>query len=233
MDLPNEIPVMTLPNTTLFPHALLPLYIFETRYQKMLYDALHSHRMFCVAMQKPGVSREYPSAVGGLGLIRASVHNRDGTSNLILQGVVRVEVGERVRARPYRIHRIRSLNPASRDDVTVDALCAKVLELVAERLNQGFQLPVNLLKQMIEGQTVPGGEDLEDVLSSYAMKQGMNYLSQLHDPGQLADLVSCTLLPGSHERQMILETLDLEDRLKNLIHFLMAEISRNRKKSTP
>ena len=36
MKLPHEVPVMTLPNATLFPQALLPLYIFEPRYRQML-----------------------------------------------------------------------------------------------------------------------------------------------------------------------------------------------------
>ena len=67
MKLPREVPVMTLPNATLFPQALLPLYIFEPRYRHMLADALHSNRMFSVAMQKPGTEREAPSPVAGLG----------------------------------------------------------------------------------------------------------------------------------------------------------------------
>jgi len=42
MDLPNEVPVMTLPSATLFPQALLPLYIFEPRYRQMVADTLKS-----------------------------------------------------------------------------------------------------------------------------------------------------------------------------------------------
>src|SRR5687767_10942678 len=84
--LPREVPVMTLPNATLFPQALLPLYIFEPRYRQMLADALHSHRMFSVAMQRPDRMREAPLPVAGLGLIRVSVGHKDGTSHLILQG---------------------------------------------------------------------------------------------------------------------------------------------------
>src|SRR4051812_31236393 len=90
MVLPPEVPVMTLPNAILFPQALLPLYIFEPRYQRMLSDALHSHRMFAVAMRRPDSKRETPMAVAGLGIIRASVRNKDGTSHLILQGITRV-----------------------------------------------------------------------------------------------------------------------------------------------
>ena len=84
---PAEVPVMILPETTLFPRMTLPLRIFEPRYRQMLADTLASHRMFAVAMQKPGRVREIPSQVAGLGLIRASVANKNGTSNLILQGI--------------------------------------------------------------------------------------------------------------------------------------------------
>src|SRR6185436_12827923 len=109
MKIPPEVPVMTLPNATLFPQAMLPLYIFEPRYRQMLSDALNSHRMFSVAIQKPGRVRETPSSIAGLGLIRASVLKKDGTSNLILQGIARVELAETVRSKPYRVARIRPL----------------------------------------------------------------------------------------------------------------------------
>src|SRR5438132_1213313 len=96
MKIPREIPLMTLPNATLFPQALLPLYIFEQRYRQMLTDALHSNRMFSVAMQRPGNIRESPSPVAGLGLIRVSVGHRDGTSHLILQGIARVDLEQTI-----------------------------------------------------------------------------------------------------------------------------------------
>jgi hypothetical protein len=41
--------------------------------------------------------------------------------------------------------------------------------------------------------------------------------------------VTCALLSDAGERQTILETVDIEPRLKHLIHFLMAEVRRRRK----
>src|SRR5712691_8542413 len=141
MKLPREVPVMTLPNATLFPQALLPLYIFEPRYRQMLADALRSDRMFSVAMQKPGRRRETPSPVAGLGLIRASVRHRDGTSHLILQGLARVQLETTLRYKPYRIHRIRPLESLPGDTVRVDALVARVRELLEERTRLGLPFP--------------------------------------------------------------------------------------------
>src|SRR5512141_1274841 len=141
MKIPREVPVMTLPNATLFPQAFLPLYIFEPRYRQMLADALHSDRMFSVAMQKPGSTRESPTPVAGLGLIRVSVGHRNGTSHLILQGLARVELEEAVRYRPYRIHRIRPLRTPPCDSVAADALVAKMRELLVEWVELGLSFP--------------------------------------------------------------------------------------------
>src|SRR6266481_6636402 len=145
MKIPREVPVMTLPNATLFPQALLPLYIFEPRYRQMLADALHSNRMFSVAMQRPGNSRETPAPIAGLGLIRVSVGHSDGTSHLILQGLARVELKEAVRYKPYRIQRIRPLETPPCDNVKVDALVAKVRELLEERIQLGLPFPFSVI----------------------------------------------------------------------------------------
>lgn len=218
MEIPSEVAVMTLPNVTLFPQALLPLYIFEPRYRRMLADALQTHRMFIVAMQKPGFKREIPSSVAGMGMIRVSVDNPDGTSHLILQGITRVQLGETVRYKPYRLHRIQPLQAPQTDNVTIDALLAKVRDLVVERVQLGWD---------ISGKT--HGHKKEKQPSILSLKDVVNYLNELEDPDQVADLVSCALLPSPTERQTILETVDVEPRLKHLIHFLMAEIKQHRK----
>ena len=221
MQFPSEIPVMVLPNAILFPQAMLPLYIFEPRYQQMLSDVLNSHRMFSVALQKPGRTREVPSPIAGLGLVRASVGNRDGTSHLVLQGLARIQLAEPVRYKPYRVQKIRPLETTAEDSIVVDALAAKALELVAARLEQGFELPVHVLNQL--SRTEAAAES-----PLFSLKQVIQYLVSLENPGQLADLISCALLPGAKQRQVILESANLEERLKHLIHFLLAEVEGHR-----
>src|SRR5687768_9813149 len=120
MELPDAVPVMTLPSATLFPQALLPLYIFEPRYRRMLTDSLNTNRMFSVAMQKPGRTRETPCPVAGLGLIRVSVGHNDGTSHLILQGLTRVKLQETVQTKPYRVQAIRALQAKKNDSVMIE-----------------------------------------------------------------------------------------------------------------
>ena len=222
MDLPDAVPVMTLSSATLFPQALLPLYIFEPRYRQMVADMLKTERMFSVAMQKPGRQREAPCQVAGLGLIRVSVGHQDGTSHLILQGIARVELVETVRTRPYRVASIRPLQPEPTDNVIIDALVAKVRELVEERVRLGpFPFPFSTFKN-----TGSSKKKAAAASSQFSPKEILSYLESLEDADQVADLISCALLPGAVERQTILETVDLEQRLKHLIHFLMEEIRR-------
>jgi len=212
---------MILPMATLFPTALLPLYIFEPRYRQMLADALEENRMFSVAMQKPGSVSEVPSLIAGLGLIRAAVRHRDGTSHLILQGLARVQLEATVRYKPYRVQRIRALESPPSNSVRVDALVAKVRELLQERTRLGLPFPFPVMSS--------GQEEGQGVQPSCSAKQILGYLDSITDPEQTADLVSCAVLPGAAERQMILETVDIEARLRHLISFLLAEI-RNKTK---
>ena len=215
---------MTLPSATLFPQALLPLYIFEPRYRRMLADALRSNRMFSVAMQKPGRSRETPCPIAGLGLIRVSVDHTDGTSHLILQGLTRVKLAETVQYKPYRVQRIQPLAAEEADNVTVDALIAKVHELVEQRLELApFPSPLPIKKGKEAGPHEP---------TVFTKTEVLNYLGKLPSADQVADLVTCALLSDAGERQTILETVPVEPRLKHLIHFLMAEITRRRKNPT-
>ncbi|HNQ89416.1 MAG TPA: LON peptidase substrate-binding domain-containing protein [Verrucomicrobiota bacterium] len=232
MLLPVEVPVMTLPGAILFPQAMLPLHIFEPRYRRMLRDSLLTHRMFAVAMQRPGCTRESPSAVAGLGLIRAAVTNRDGTSNLVLQGLARVRLIRVVRYRPYRVHRIQPLPQSVGVSLVSQALTVQLLELVHERLSLGwtYPFPANELESPC---CTPPGEATEEAPAIKAFRSVLSQLTSAEAPEPLADLVSATMISSPEARQCILETRCIEDRLGLIIRFLSDEIRRRRRRPAP
>ena len=211
MELPAEIGVMTLQDVTLFPQSMLPLYIFEPRYRKMLQDALDSHRLFCVAKRKPGTLRDVPSEIAGVGVIRASVGHDNGTSHMILQGLTRVRLAKTVRYKPYRINQIESLESAAGEETDLTHNLEQLRDVVTQRLDLGI--------------SIPGAGAKEQLVKA---KDILNYLNNLSDPGQVADLVASSLLPDGAQRQVILETVELDKRLKYLVAFLLAEIRRLR-----
>ncbi len=170
--------------------------------------------------RKPGSTRETLSSIAGVGLVRTAVTRPDGSAHLVLQGLARVRLKNLVQSRPYRIQNITPLRTTGSDSVAVDALSAKVLDLVAERFQQGFEFPLHILDQVTDIAKI----DLKKAQES-SLKNVIKYLNKIEDPDRLADLVSCTFAADSAQRQMILETVNLETRLKFLIHFLIAEIS--------
>jgi Lon protease-like protein len=134
VDLPDEVPVMPLPGAVLFPHALLPLYIFEDRYRDMLEHALQHDRMFSVTLIKPSCPEWHAPEdffhFATVGLIRACVGRGDGASNLVLQGLHRVRFSDFRQETPFPIAKIDIIE--SRNDtatVETEALGEKVLEL--------------------------------------------------------------------------------------------------------
>ncbi len=88
---------MLLPDCTLFPHGGLPLFIFEQRYRQMLEDALEGDCFFAVARllgEETGNLADCVAPVGTIGLVRASREQDDGTSQLLIHGVMRVRFTE-------------------------------------------------------------------------------------------------------------------------------------------
>lgn len=199
VSLPDQVPVMPLPGALLFPHALLPLHIFEPRFQQMLERALREHRMFSVALIKPQRSQWKSTSdffhVAGLGLIRACVGRGDGTSNLILQGLQRVRFTGFEQNDPFPIARIEPLESESNSSVETDALGAKVIELYSKLKSAGRQLPEKVDK----------------------------YLAHLTDMEMLADLMGATFVNDPARRQQLLEELSLNRRLRLVIQYLREE----------
>ena len=199
--LPEQAPVMPLPGALLFPHALLPLYIFEPRYRQMLKHALGHHRMFCVALLKPHCADWQSPAdffqTAGVGLIRACVERSDGTSNLILQGLERVRLTGFEQQMPFPIATIERLESASDFSVETEALATKVLELYSNVKADG---PRQLSPKVDR------------------------YLSDLSDPAMLADLVASTFVSDPLRRQRVLEELSINQRLRLVIQYLLDEI---------
>lgn len=186
---PDEIAVMTLPNVTFFPQALMPLHIFEPRYRQMLNTVLASHRIFAVAGLHPDSdpSEERSQRIATAGIVRACNLNEDGTSNLLLQGLTRVEILDIVRETPFRV--IRATPLASEAGTDNDD---------RQRLRKRVERLISLRRQL--GAPTPEGFS--------------QFLRTVSDPDAFIDLAAFTLCPDPALKQRLLETLDVEQRLK-------------------
>jgi ATP-dependent Lon protease len=202
IQVPEQVPVMTLPNVAFFPQALLPLHIFEPRYRRMLRDTLASNRIFAIAGLNPKLAGapdhfEPPHRIAGLGLIRACQENEDGTSNLLLQGLCRVSIQHIVGDEPYRRIRIRALASEPGAPAGENA-----------RLRAELARLIRLKLKLSAGGT-----------------KGMNdFLKTVEDPEVFVDLAAFNLCDDPKVKQTLLETLDVNRRLALFLRQLRSEI---------
>lgn len=198
---PNEIGVMTLPDVTFFPQALMPLHIFEPRYRQMLKDVLSTHRIFAVAGLHPDSdpSEERGERIATAGIVRACNLNDDGTSNLLLQGLVRVDSIGIVREDPYRVIRVEPLSPDASDD-SPDR----------KRLRRRIERLISMRRQL--GAPTPDGF--------------VQFLQTVDDIDAFVDLAAFTLCPDPRLKQRLLETLNTTERLKVYGEALRIEVER-------
>ena len=129
---------MILPWACLFPGAMMPLKIFEDRYQEMLRLSLAGNRLFAIA-HTTGEEDECES-LGAIGMIRACVQNEDGTSNLVLQGVSRVHLGK-VRFLPFPHSRIAVLSDPDETSPALESLRKKIHTIFKTRASGELEIP--------------------------------------------------------------------------------------------
>jgi ATP-dependent Lon protease len=195
IQLPTLMPVMALSGVTLFPNALLPLYIFEPRYREMLSTVLAGDRIFAVGMVRPDTGEESIFPVAGAGLVRACVGQADGTSQLILQGLGRVEFTGFEQEEPYLIGRAEPLQTVVDNEEACDSLRRELQEICTGLVSRGIELPDTFVKAA----------------------------GEMHDPAMLGDLFAQHLVRDPLAAQQILSEPKLSLRLGTLVNTLRKE----------
>lgn len=201
IEIPSEVPVMTLSETVLFPQAMMPLFIFEPRYRQMLSDVLTNERIFAVAALDPEQEEsevmETPYPIAGVGVVRACKQNPDGTSNLILQGLARVHFEEIVSEEPYRRARIRQvLSESDGPEQSMSAIRSTIVSLVKTQMRLGAAIP----------------------------KEVPQFLSNIKEPENVLDLAIYTLCTSSKLKQQLLETRGILERFNKFVAHMRAQI---------
>ncbi|MEM0965963.1 MAG: LON peptidase substrate-binding domain-containing protein [Verrucomicrobiota bacterium] len=200
--LPDTVPGMTLPEVVLFPQATMPLYIFEPRYRKMLEDILDGNRLMVIATQDKERSQSedlfeayHPQAT--LGLVQSSQKNPDGTSSILVQGLLRVNAETTCQEEPYRIF---AINP---------------LESEAGDTSENLEKHANKLSALIQRRSELGNNLSREIL---------RFFESIDDPEILADLVSFTLINNTASKLELLSALKVTQRFEILFEHLTEEI---------
>ena len=187
---------MLLPDCTLFPHGGLPLYIFEPRYRKMLEEALEGDCFFAVARllgSEKGDPKDFVAPVGTIGLVRASREQNDGTSQLLIHGVMRVRFTEWLGGHDYPYASIEPVISVFTPDNQSQA--------AMKTLRGAVEDAVRLLPEEVQA-------------GVFAL------LDRAEDPGLMTDIICQQFVHEADLRQRLLEMGSVGDRIPVICEYL-------------
>ena len=204
--LPEGCGVMLLPDCTLFPHGGLPLFIFEPRYRKMLEAALEGDCFFAVGRLLGG-GEDWSelggsvAPVGTIGLVRASREQEDGTSQLLLHGVMRVRFTEWHEGRDY---------PFASIEPVVSVFSPETQAIAA----------MKTLRGVVEDALRPLPEEVQRGV--FAL------LDRAEEPGLMTDIISQQFIHEPDLRQNLLEMAAVGDRIPVICEYIrLATLNRD------
>ena len=163
-DFGNVSRLFPLPGVVLFPHAVLPLHIFEPRYRQMTEDALASDRLITIVQVRPPgewASPNEPSLeeFGCLGRIFKHERLPDGRFNFLLLGRKRVRLTREIPSgKLYRMSEVKIIEdilPDEPDEHQRAELIATFRSLFKGQLDPDLdslfetELPLNVLTDII------------------------------------------------------------------------------------
>ena len=198
-----SLPVLPLRDAVLFPGVASPIGAGRPATLRAIEAALKSpdRKVFAVA-QKENIDQVTPGVLYTTGTIAriSQVQRNLGGVQLVLHGETRgtaVHYSETNGYLEATVREAEDLPPLNKKDPAFVALHREVRERAAE-LGQKSGLPTEVIQQVLQG---------------------------VSDPGALADLVAGHLDIQSLERQQLLETLAVEDRLRRVLVHVQRQIA--------
>ena len=196
----EELPILPLRGTVLYPDLILPIMVGRKKSVKLIDDAMDSDRIIGVITQKRSEIEDPKEtdlySVGVAALILRMIRELDGSQRVIVQGVSRIKVKEYIQREPYFKARSEVIDEGLAQGVEIDALMMNLK---------------NLFQRAVE-------------LAPYLTSELGTMVSNIKSPAILADLIASNLNISTTEKQGILETFDIRERLTKVHLFLNKEV---------
>ena len=202
-DVPEQLPILPLRNTVLFPGVLIPITVGREKSLKLIKDANEGNKLIGVVAQKDA-DNEDPNfdtlyKIGVMAQILKVLKMPDDTTTIIIQGKNRIEVKEEVQSDPYFIATVEPLLT----DVLVEtgdkfvALMDSIKDLALKIINLNPNIPNE---------------------AGFAIKN-------IENPSFLVNFVSSNLNSTLEAKQNLLHTADVLERANQLLELLAKDIN--------
>ncbi|RIA00795.1 endopeptidase La [Cereibacter sphaeroides] len=199
--LPNSYPVLPLRDIVVFPHMIVPLFVGREKSVRALEEVMADDRQILLSSQidpsvdDPATDGIYRSGV--LANVLQLLKLPDGTVKVLVEGKSRVRITDFLSNDSFFEARAERLDEEPGDQATVDAL----LRAVAEEFERYAKIKKNIPEEALAA------------------------VSETRDAARLADLVAGHLGVDVAQKQALLETLDVAERLEKVYGHMQGEMS--------
>lgn len=201
-ELPEELPILPLRNTVLFPGVVIPITVGRDKSIKLVQDAYADDRTIGVVSQldqeieDPGFDQL--NKIGTVAHILKLLRMPDGSTTIIIQGKKRFVVESLVSTDPFlraRVTALKETKPTS-SDKRFTALISSIKDLSLNIIEQSPNIPSE---------------------ANIAIKN-------IESPSFLINFISSNLNAEVEDKQKILEERDLRSRAKLTLNYLSKEL---------
>lgn len=199
--LPSDvIALVPMRNVVLFPHVLMPITVGRAKSIATVEYALQSNASIGIVLQRDATvdepSIETLCPMGTLANIVRHVSSADGSYHVVCQGLARFQIEELVAGYPFLAARVKQVEETEQVSTQVEALALRLRERAIEILSLLPGIPAELAQ----------------------------VLQATHAPSHLADITASLLDTEVNEKQMLLETVNIEERLQKVLQILSRRI---------
>jgi ATP-dependent Lon protease len=192
----DAVPVVAVRNVVLFPGIVLPITLGREESIAAAQEAVRTGRKVGLLLQRdPTVEKPEVTDLYDLGVLATVVRYvtaPDGAHHLVCQGESRFRLLQVVRETPFLAARIETLPEPQEKTADIEARMEFLKQRAVEALSLLPQVPTELAR------TITG----------------------IDSPGQLADLIVSFMDVKPEEKQDLLATLDLKERLDKVVRLL-------------
>lgn len=195
----ESLSILPVRGTVIFPGLTITLLVGRPGSLKLVDDALIGNQIIgVVALKDQEVKDPTQNDVFSMGTMveitkRQKLQN--GNINVIVRGINRIRIGEYIQSEPYLKAQVEVIGEEKKAN---EQIKAKILQIK------------ELFLQIVE-------------LAPYLSRELGIALLNIEDPGNLADLVASNLEISVEEKQLILETIPVGDRLDKVANILQRE----------
>jgi len=196
-----QLPVLPLRDVVVFPHMVIPLFVGRDKSIQALDQAMEADKRILLVAQKsaetddPDADDLYP--IGTLAQVLQLLKLPDGTIKVLVEGVARARVDKVVSSDGSLTGTGVVIDSTDqREGREVEAVARSLMSLFEQYVKTNRKLPPELLQT----------------------------LSGIDEPGRLADTIAAHLGVRLSDKQKLLETIEIADRLELLVGFVDGEI---------